>query len=348
MGIRVALNHVTKYTYDRPVSLLPRTSCGSALPLHARTPGFRVIHFRSSRPRTAPLNWQQDPYRQLPRPARLPETRLGAGRHRRSPIADLTPINPFELLRRGTRRAYPFKYDPTLARELVPYLETLRPARVCAKVDCRACGEAASKLTTFWSGLNRAHPEGSGVRPIPDGTGSARRPKKRSELARGSCRDSRVVVGTTRPTPRARGSVRLRYLPIQLVADEEALEGPAGPTANFTDLHAWAEVYVPGARVGRSRPDLGADGRGGAHPARPAPPTRDRRLRFNRIVLLGQARRRRQGGGGFPVPHVGYANRRSPARDEAVHRNRGGRKSISTAASRQPHRPRLARSRTCG
>ena len=27
----------------------------------------------------------------------------------------------------------------------------------------------------------------------------------------------------------------------------QSLDGPSGPTADFTDLHAWSEVYIPGA-----------------------------------------------------------------------------------------------------
>ncbi len=34
---------------------------------------------------------------------------------------------------------------------------------------------------------------------------------------------------------------------IQLQAECKTLDGPAGPLADFTDLHAWAEVYLPGA-----------------------------------------------------------------------------------------------------
>ena len=29
--------------------------------------------------------------------------------------------------------------------------------------------------------------------------------------------------------------------------DLKALDGPAGSTSDFTDLHAWTEVYLPGA-----------------------------------------------------------------------------------------------------
>lgn len=65
--------------------------------------------------------------------------------------------------------------------------------------------------------------------------------------ATGSCRDSAwLLVQGVAPSQVGRALCFSWHL-IQLVPDVKSLDGPSGADADFTDLHAWCEVYLPGA-----------------------------------------------------------------------------------------------------
>src|SRR5579883_3507459 len=120
MSIRVALKHTTSYRYDRLVTLEPHVVRLRPAP-HCRTPV--VAYALRVQPQPHFLNWQQDPYSNylarlvFPRPARELDVEVEL-------IAEMTAINPFDFFVESSAERYPFLYDATLARELVPYLES--------------------------------------------------------------------------------------------------------------------------------------------------------------------------------------------------------------------------------
>src|SRR5260370_18126513 len=118
MPIRVALNHKSKYTYDRLVDLQPHVVRLRPAP-HCRTP--ILSYSLSVEPESHFLNWQQDPYSNyLARLVFLEPTRSFSVEV--DLVAELTAINPFDFFIESTAETIPFESDPMLARDLVPSL----------------------------------------------------------------------------------------------------------------------------------------------------------------------------------------------------------------------------------
>ncbi len=245
MAIRIALHHRTEYRFDRAVRLAPHTVRLRPAP-HSRT---RVMGYSFKvEPGEHFLNWQQDPQGNYA--ARLvfpePATRLVL---EVDLVAELVAINAFDFFLEPEVERFPFGYDPVLAAELAPYRAT-PPATGGPLIDAlvdefrRSVTPANDRTIDVLVALNRmVHDRVGYVIRMEPGVQS---PEESLRLGTGSCRDSAwLFVAVARRLGLA-ARFCSGYL-VQLTPDEKPLDGPAGPTTDFTDLHAWAEVFLPGA-----------------------------------------------------------------------------------------------------
>src|SRR5579862_4878386 len=238
MGIRVALNHKTIYRYTRPVWLSPHVVRLRPAP-HCRTP--IPSYSLNITPEDHFINWQQDPYSnhlaRLVFPAKTKEFSVEVDL-----VADMTVINPFDFFLEKYAEEFPFAYDPVVRRELGPYLKKRRVGPLLEELIAESRKEKM-RTNDFLVDVNqRVQKRVKYLIRMEPGIQS---PEKTLTLSSGSCRDSAwLLVQLFRNLGMAARFVS-GYL-IQLTPDVKSLDGPSGTDRDFTDLHAWTEVYLPG------------------------------------------------------------------------------------------------------
>src|SRR5271168_1227474 len=239
MAIRVALHHKTDYQYDRLVSLSPQVVRLRPAP-HCRTP--ITAYSLKIEPREHFINWQQDPQSNylarivFPKPVRHFAVEVDL-------IAEVSVINPFDFFLEPYAERWPFCYDDDLRKELAPYLVAISPGPQLRSYLTRI-DQTSRRCVDFLVALNQQLQGTIGyVIRLEPGIQSC---EETLTLKKGSCRDTAwLLVEILRNIGLAARFVS-GYL-IQLKPDVKPLEGPEGPTHDFTDLHAWTEVYLPGA-----------------------------------------------------------------------------------------------------
>ncbi|MBI1317528.1 MAG: IMP dehydrogenase [Candidatus Hydrogenedens sp.] len=239
MSIRVSLHHRTEYRYDRAIRLSPQI-IRLRPAAHCRT---RIVSYSLGiEPEHHFLNWQQDPFgnylARIVVPDRTRSFSVEVGL-----TADLVVINPFDFFLDEDALEFPFSYHPETSTELKPYLEVGKPGPLI-KEYLASIPRTPMHSLQFLVDLNQRLFKD--VRYLIREEPGVQSPEETLTLRSGSCRDSAwLLVHLLRHFGLAARFVS-GYL-IQLTADEVPLDGPAGPVSDFTDLHAWTEVYLPGA-----------------------------------------------------------------------------------------------------
>ena len=239
MAILTSLHHVTRYAYDRPVALGPQIiRLRPAAHARVRIPSYSLTitpakHF---------INWQQDLYGNwLARcvfPEKTSEFRVSVDL-----LAEMAVINPFDFFVENFAARVPFQYPADHALDLAPYLATEVPGPRLAAFLASVAREAESTVE-FLVALNGRINREIGYR-VRHAEG-VQTPEETLALGIGSCRDSTWLLVTVLRQLGFAARFVSGYL-IQLKPDVVALEGPTGAASDFADLHAWAEVYLPGA-----------------------------------------------------------------------------------------------------
>ncbi len=239
MSIHAALTHTTHYRYDRSINLGPQVIRLRPAP-HCRS---KIISYSLKvEPAGHFVNWQQDPFANyqarlvFPKPATEFKVTVDL-------VVEMAVYNPFDFFLEPSADHYPFKYESLLAQELAPYLATEAAGerfKAClARIDL-----SERRSIDFLVAVNQVvHQDISYLIRMEPGVQT---PEETLTLGSGSCRDSAwLMVQLLRHCGLAARFVS-GYL-IQLTPDVKSLDGPSGTEVDFTDLHAWCEVYLPGA-----------------------------------------------------------------------------------------------------
>lgn len=240
MSIHAALTHYTSYKYDRAVRMTPQIVRLRPAP-HTKS---HILSFSLElMPKENFLNWQQDAFGNFLGRIVIPE-KTKEFSVKVDLVADMSVRNPFDFFLEESAEEFPFQYSAIESRELAPYLEVSDPGPRLKTYLKTINADKKQNTIDFVVELNKQLE--TDISYVIRMEAGVQTPENTLAKAKGSCRDSAwLLVHILRHLGLAARFVS-GYL-IQLKPDVKSLDGPSGTDTDFTDLHAWTEVYLPGA-----------------------------------------------------------------------------------------------------
>ena len=246
--MRIQLLHRSTYEYAQPVALGPHQVRLRPTP-HARA---HVESYGLHAPPEATLRWQQDPagnhvaHLTFPVAARLPRLELLV-----ELAVEIRPVNPFDFFLDDRCKEVPFAYPPAVSSELAPCL-----VQAGSEQDDGAL-RGGPLLTAFLEALPTGGPTvdvlvalnravHQRIRYVVREEAGLYTPEETLAQGRGSCRDQAVLLVAALRSRGLAARFASGYL-VQLADEGMIPDQPKGVLTDVADLHAWAEVYLPGA-----------------------------------------------------------------------------------------------------
>lgn len=240
MAIHAAIKHSTGYKYNKPIAVSPQVIRLRPAP-HARTP--ILAYSLKITPENHFINWQQDPFgNYLARvvfPDKITEFKVDV-----EVVAEMKVINPFDFFLEKYAQQFPFTYDEALQKELAPYFEINDDSKTLNKWVEDIKQYYNQSTIDFLVAVNaKLYRDVNYTIRLEPGIQT---PEETLLKALGSCRDSAWVLAQALRKIGLATRFVSGYL-IQLKPDKKSIDGASGPEEDFTDLHAWCEVFIPGA-----------------------------------------------------------------------------------------------------
>ncbi|HET8734537.1 MAG TPA: transglutaminase family protein, partial [Anaeromyxobacteraceae bacterium] len=241
--MRLLVQHDTVYRFPRPAALGPH-QVRLRPATHARA-RIETYALRVSEP--SAVRWQRDPtgnhvaHVTFPKGSRFAELSI-----RVEMAVDIRPVNPFDFFLDDRCENVPFAYPEELRPELAPFLDRSDPSLAGGPLLERFLDglPASGKTVPLVVELNRLVNERTRyvIREEP----GVWTPEETLGQGRGSCRDSAVLLVAALRSRGLAARFVSGYL-VQLTDEGMIPDEPRGIGRDVVDLHAWAEVFLPGA-----------------------------------------------------------------------------------------------------